>query len=95
MPLPITVSICFSLPRRVAVLNMLSSNPPFSRKTESVLNTLALVERLWAMMWSVAKLCVFVHVCQSSSCSFLLELFYTTFDGRVKMQSNGVYDTSV
>jgi transcription initiation factor TFIID subunit 2 len=35
---------------RLAVLQMLASTPPFTRKTESKLNTLALVERMWNLI---------------------------------------------
>ena len=36
---------------RLWVLQMLASNPPFTRKTESKLNTLTLVERMWSLIW--------------------------------------------
>jgi transcription initiation factor TFIID subunit 2 len=35
---------------RLWVLQMLASNPPFTRKTESKLNTLTLVERMWSLI---------------------------------------------
>eukprot|EP00731_Ephydatia_muelleri_P018686 Em0011g726a len=37
---------------QAAILDMLAANPPFTRRVESKLNTLTLVERLWSLMCS-------------------------------------------
>lgn len=44
---------CGSFTYSLAVLNMLAVNPPFTRKTESKLNTPNLVERMWTLIWWV------------------------------------------
>ena len=36
---------------RLSVLQMMATSPPFTRKTDSKLNTLSLVERIWNLIW--------------------------------------------
>ena len=49
-------SVC--LLSRLIVMRELATHPPFTRRTDSALDTLPLVERLWSLLRCVCVLCV-------------------------------------
>lgn len=78
---------------RLSVLQMLATSPPFTRKTESKLHTLSLVERMWSFIWYETDIKWCLHLTMHCTCFYFFLSYSVKFshDSRLRNAAVDVY----